>query len=113
MKPSQVTYSIRRILWSHASPVKQEADSRHLLSLSLAEGIHQLLQLGRPLDLKKDLVIVIRDLNIKVLAGTGEVAGLLVGHGFVIADKRAGECRVKELFLRNGTRYQACERPIV
>ena len=37
------------------------------LALALAEGIHQLLELGGALDLEEDLVVVVGDFNVEVL----------------------------------------------
>lgn len=65
------TYSVRSILGTNSCTVEQETDGGCLLSLTFAEGVHQLLQLGRALDLEKDLVVVVRDLDVQVLRGSG------------------------------------------
>lgn len=46
--------------------------------MTLAEGVHKLREGGGALDLKKDLVVVIRDLDIQVLA-LGLVVGIAAG----------------------------------
>lgn len=53
-----------------ALPVEQEADLAKGLALAVAECVHELLQLCRSLDLEKDLVIVVRHLDIEVLWGS-------------------------------------------
>jgi len=58
---------VRRILWPNAGAVKEEANGGNLLALALAKGIHQLLQLGGPLDLEEDFVVVVGHLDVEVL----------------------------------------------
>lgn len=65
-RTSRCAYSLGRVVWPNPCAIKQETNSRWLLALSLAEGIHKFLQLRTPLDLEKDLVVVIRHLDIKV-----------------------------------------------
>ncbi len=59
-------WTIRRL---NATAIEQESDRCWCLALSLAEGIHQLLQGCGPLDLEEDLVVVVGDLYIEMLAG--------------------------------------------
>jgi hypothetical protein len=47
--------------------VEEEAHAGEGLSLTLAEGIHELLQLGCALDLEEDLIVVVGDLDVEVL----------------------------------------------
>jgi hypothetical protein len=47
--------------------VEEEAHASEGLALTLAEGIHELLQLGCALDLEEDLVVVVGDLDVEVL----------------------------------------------
>jgi len=47
--------------------VEEEAHAGERLSLTLAEGIHELLQLGCALDLEEDFVVVVGDLDVQVL----------------------------------------------
>lgn len=82
------TYSIRAISWLNSRTIKQEADAACGLALALAEGIHQLLELGGALDLEKDLVVVVGDFDIEVLGLRGLVllwgwrsASILLGSG--------------------------------
>jgi len=44
--------------------VEEEADRVWGFALSLAESIHQLLQLGGALDLEKDLIVVIGNFDV-------------------------------------------------
>lgn len=60
------TYCIRTVSRLYSIPIKQESDGIRRFALTLAEGIHQLLQRRRPLDLEEDLIIVIRHLDIQV-----------------------------------------------
>lgn len=64
------TYGVGSVLGANSCTVEQEANGSHLLPLTLTEGVHQLLQLGRALDLKEDLIIVVGDLNVEVLRGS-------------------------------------------
>lgn len=69
-------YRLGAICWLDTTSIEQEPDRSGSLALSLAEGIHQLLQLGRPLDLEEHLVVVIGDFDVQVLAGARSL-GLL------------------------------------
>ena len=71
-------YSIGRIFWANPGAVEQKANSGHLLSLAFAECIHELLQLRCALDLEENLIVVIGDLNVKVLGGRS--SAFFVGH---------------------------------
>lgn len=61
------TYAIRSIIGTHTGAVEQEPHSRYLLSLTITESVHQLLQWSRPLDFKEHFVVVIRDLDVEML----------------------------------------------
>lgn len=75
------TYSIRRIFWPHASTVEEKTHGGHLFALTLAERVHELFEWRRSLDLEKDLVVVIGDLNIQVFRrGRRFARGGIVGH---------------------------------
>lgn len=56
--------------------LEQESDRGHALALALAESVHELLELGRSLDLEEDLVIVIRNFDVEVLGASGSFATL-------------------------------------
>jgi len=47
--------------------VEEEAHAGEGLALTLAEGVHELLQLGGALDLEEDLVVVVGHLDVQVL----------------------------------------------
>ena len=64
---SYCVWTIRRL---NTTSVEEKSDRIGRLSLSLAEGIHKLLQLSGPLDLEEHLVVVVGDLDIEMLAGT-------------------------------------------
>lgn len=68
------TYRVRRVLWSNAGAVKEEANGGNLLALALTESIHQLLQLGGPLDLEEDFVVVVGHLDVEVLGLAGRAS---------------------------------------
>ena len=51
----------------YALAFEQEPDRRGVLALSLAEGVHKLLKLGRALNLEEDFVVVVRHLDVEVL----------------------------------------------
>ena len=59
--------------------VEKEADASEGLSLTLAKGVHELLQLGCALDLEEDLVVVVGHLDVEVLGLLGSL--VLVGGG--------------------------------
>jgi len=54
--------------WLYATSVEQESNGVGGLALPLAERIHQFLQRRCPLDLEEDLVVVVRNLDVEVLA---------------------------------------------
>jgi len=57
-------------IWSvrllDALPLEEKADRLDVLALSFAEGGHELLELGRPLDLEENLVIVVGDFYVQM-----------------------------------------------
>lgn len=62
---------IWRVRWLNARPIEKKSDGAWCLALSFAEGVHQLLKLSCALDLEEDLVVVVGDLDIKVLRWGG------------------------------------------
>lgn len=58
---------VRCVFGAHAGTIEQETDGRQLLSLALAEGVHELFQLCCALDFEEDLVVIIGDLDVEVL----------------------------------------------
>lgn len=72
------TYRVGGVFGAHSCSIKEEANCGHLLALALAESVHELLQLGRPLDLEEHLIVVIGDLDVQVLRGGGR--SVLLGH---------------------------------
>jgi hypothetical protein len=74
----------------YAATIKEEPDRSGRLALSLAEGIHQLLEGCGTLDLEEDLVVVVGNLNVEMLALAtslsllgGTWASVIVGSGHV------------------------------
>lgn len=64
----ECTDRIRAITRLHATAIEEETDRIRSFALTLTEGIHQLLQGSSALDLEKDLVVVIGDLDVQMLA---------------------------------------------
>jgi len=52
----------------YALTVEQESYARDVLSLAVAESVHELAKGSGALDLEEDLVVVIRHLDVEVLA---------------------------------------------
>lgn len=75
---SDFTHSVWGVRGLHALTLEEESDRSQRLALALAERRHELLELGAALDLEKDLVVVIRDLDVKVLDGGGGAIGASV-----------------------------------
>ena len=59
---------------------EKEANRLHLLSLSVAESPHELLEPGVPLYLEKDLVVVVCNLDVEVLRRGSGVSVAMVRH---------------------------------
>jgi len=55
--------------------VEKESHTGRSFALTLAEGIHEFLELGGTLDLEVDLVVVVGHLNVEVLAALGLLWG--------------------------------------
>lgn len=62
------TYTYWVVLRGDALAIKQEADARDVLALSVAEGVHELAEGGCALDLEKDLIVVVCHFDVQVLA---------------------------------------------
>lgn len=52
------------VRWLDALPIEQEAHTLDALALAVTECIHELLKLGGSLDLEKDFIVVVRDLDV-------------------------------------------------
>lgn len=80
----QTTYLIRAICGLNSASVEEKSNRVRRLALSFTEGIHQFLELCRPLDLEEYFVIVVGYFNVEMLRGDGSF-GLLAGRGaFVV-----------------------------
>jgi hypothetical protein len=58
-------YRIRAISILHTTTIEEEADGAASLALSITEGIHQLLEGRRALDLEEDLIVIIGDFDVE------------------------------------------------
>ena len=52
----------------YTTTIEEESDRVWSLALSLAEGVHQLLQGGCALDLEEDLIIVVGNFDVEMLS---------------------------------------------
>lgn len=98
--------------------VEEEADASEGLALTLAEGVHELLQLGCALDLEEDLVVVVGHLDVEVLGLLGSL--VLVGGGGRGRRRRHGEGGVKAvlrrvvwIFVDEGARVSQAEETVL
>ena len=64
------TYSVGRIARLYSGSVKEEPDGSGGLPLTFAKRVHQLLQLRGALDLEENLIVVVCNFDIEMLAGT-------------------------------------------
>lgn len=80
---SQGTHHLGVVRRVHSRAVEKEANAGEGLALALAEGVHELLELGGALDLEEHLVVVVGDLDVQVL-------GLLLGRLVLVASGRWG-----------------------
>lgn len=80
------TYRIWRIRWYYPCSVKEKSHRLGVFALTLAESMHQLLEFGGSLDLKKHLIVIVRNFDVQMFAwrwcvclgAVGRVLG--VGH---------------------------------
>lgn len=89
------TYSFRRVGGLDTRAFKEKPYRAQRLALALAKGGHQLLQLGRSLDLEKDFVVIVRDLNVEMLGVGWRLGGatcwasvLVLGRHLVLLHRR-------------------------
>lgn len=61
------TYRFGVVRWLHPLAVEEESDTLHVLSLAVAERVHELAELGCALDLEEDLVVVVGNFDVQVL----------------------------------------------
>jgi hypothetical protein len=88
--------SFWRVRWLDARALKEKSARSDGLALAFAEGSHEFLELGGPLDLEEDLVVVIGNLDVEMLGVCGRLGGgagratvLMVGRHFVLGRQRA------------------------
>ena len=73
-----VTHRVWAIIGVDSCTIKEKSNRGGCLSLALAEGVHELGEVGGTLDFEEDLIVVVCDLNIQVLA-LGLVVGIAAG----------------------------------
>lgn len=95
------TYSFRRVRGLDTRTLEQESARGDGLALAFAEGSHELLELGGPLDLEEHLVVVIGDLDVEVLCVGGRLGGSSAGWASVLVIRRHVGMNVCRL-LRSG-----------
>lgn len=71
------TYRIWVVVGCDALAIEEESDTRDVLALTIAERIHELAECRCSLDLEEDLVVVVGDLDVEVLALTAILRLLL------------------------------------
>jgi len=64
------THLIWGIGWLYFLAFEEESGSTWILPLSLAKGLHQLFQLGAPLDLEEDFIVAVGDFDVQMFART-------------------------------------------
>jgi hypothetical protein len=89
-------------LLSDSLTVKEKAHRPDILALSLAESIHQLLQLGASLDLKENLIVIVGDFDIEMLDRWRRITGCTVLF-LIRHDLQCGIEYVVEVVLSRGT----------
>ena len=93
---SRVTHDVRGVAGVDSGAVEEEAHAGEGLALTLAEGVHELLQLGGALDLEEDLVVVVGNLDVEVL-------GLRLGSIVLVAAVgRGGRALVRHVVGSRG-----------
>ena len=60
------TYTLGGVVGLDSGAVEEETDTGGTFALTVTERIHELLQLGRSLDLEEDLVVVVGHLDVEV-----------------------------------------------
>lgn len=109
------THRVWSICGLDALALEQKPHRGGGLALPLAKGGHELLQLGAALDLEEDLVVVIRDFDVKVLGRTlrlletrlsGAAVVGVVGHGDATWEEFVG-CEV------GGQRRELCGTGVI
>jgi hypothetical protein len=74
------SYRVRVVVWCDTLAIEQKSHARDVLSLAVAEGVHELAESRGALDFEEDLVVVVRHLDVQVLA-LARIFGLLLNVG--------------------------------
>jgi hypothetical protein len=99
-KERKESYAVRRVVGLHTGSVEEEAYTGRTLALTLAESVHQLLQLRRTLDFEEHLVVVIGNLDVEVF----RLASLRLGS------RRGRFSGVRHVEYIEGFRYERSSR---
>jgi hypothetical protein len=67
LETASIAYRFWTVSGLYTTTIEEESDRSGSLALSLAEGIHQLLQGGGALDLEEDFIVVVGNLDIEML----------------------------------------------
>lgn len=78
------TYRVRSVGGLYTLALEEETDRCHVLALSLAEGVHKLLELSTTLDLEEHLVVVVCNFNVQMLCTAGIGVRALASRAAVI-----------------------------
>ena len=112
------TYRVWVVCSCYALTVEQESYARDVLSLAVAESVHELAKGSGALDLEEDLVVVVGDLDVEVLGLLGSL--VLVGGGGRGRRCRHGEGgakvvsgRVVWIFVDEGARVSQAEETVL
>lgn len=90
-----VTHGVWAITWVDSCTVEEKSNRGGCLSLTLAKGVHELRESGGTLDLEEDLVIVVCDFDVQMLA-LGLVFGIAAGTRRLIT-VRHDECEISDV----------------
>lgn len=105
------------ITWVDARTIEEKSNRGGCFSLTLAEGVHELREGGGALDLEEDLVVVVRDLDVQVLA-LGLIVGVAAGTRRLITVRHGVDagivlcCIVVDGGESVGGRRGSCERRV-
>ena len=71
MRKRWFAYRVGAVSCLYAAAVEEKSDGVGSLALSLAEGVHQLLQGGGALDFEEDLIVVVGNLDVEMFGLAG------------------------------------------
>jgi hypothetical protein len=101
------SYRVRVVVWCDTLAIEQKSHARDVFSLAVAESVHELAESCGALDFEEDLVVVVRHLDVQVLA-LARIFGLLLNVGRAVV-RHAGCVRAIALVSRWRLRWR-CRR---